>query len=75
MQYSKFAIDDKAWCLWDWDLAARNLNFLNSIDPTYFDYLARAHVNSIESDTDQHNAALALRMSYSHGLETFFAFL
>jgi hypothetical protein len=75
MQFSKFAIDDKAWCLWDWDLSRRNLNFLNSVDPTYFDYLARTHVNSVESDKEQHNAALALRMAYSHGLETFFAFL
>jgi len=73
MQYSKFAVDDFAWCAWDWDLKKLNLNFINSIDPEYFEYLAQIYASSDEKH--EQNAALALRAAYSHGLETLFAFL
>jgi hypothetical protein len=73
MQYSKFVVDDSAWCAWDWDLEKLNLNFINSIDPGYFEYLAQIYASSDEKD--EQNAALALRAAYSHGLETLFAFL
>ena len=73
MQYSKFAVDDFAWCVWDWDIKQLNLNFINSIDAGYFEYLAQIYVSS--DDKHEQNAALALRAAYSHGLETLFAFL
>ena len=74
MQYSKFATDETPWCAWEWDLEKQNLDFIESVDPHYFAYLARSYANS--PDEEQENrAALALRAAYSHGLETFFAFL
>jgi hypothetical protein len=73
MQYSKFVVDEKAWCVWDLNLRDSNLVFIEGIDPSYFEYLAHTYANS---DEDQaHNMALALRTAYSHGLETFFALL
>jgi hypothetical protein len=74
MQYSKFAVDENPWCVWDWNLEELNLTFIKSIEPTYFEYLAKAYVSSSTEEQEQ-NAALALRTAYSHGLETFFAFL
>ena len=74
MQYSKFVVDETPWCAWEWDLKKQNLAFVEGVDPTYFEFLARAYVNSLDIDQD-HKAALALRTTYSHGVETFFAFL
>lgn len=73
MQYSKFAVDETPWCVWDWELQNQNLNFIESVDPHYFTYLARLFAHS--EDDQEHSAALALRSAYSHGLETLFAFL
>src|SRR5262245_57933106 len=74
MQYSKFAVDETPWCAWDWDLKEQNLNFIKGVDPTYFEYLAKVYVNSLDLE-QEHKAALALRTAYSHGVETFFSFL
>ncbi len=74
MQYSKFTVDEIPWCAWDWDLKKQNLNFIEGVDPTYFEYLAKVYVNSPDID-QEHKAALALRTAYSHGIETFFSFL
>jgi hypothetical protein len=39
MQYCKFAVDEKPFCVWEWDLRERNLEFINNLDPAYFSYL------------------------------------
>jgi len=75
MQYSKFAIDEAPFCVWEWDLHERNLAFINSIDPAYFAYLANAHGQGLETDGQKQHAALSLRTAYLHGLETLFALL
>lgn len=74
MQYSKFAVDENAWCVWDWNLQDLNLNFIKSIEPTYFEYLAKIYANCSD-DSQEQNAAIALRAAYSHGVEAFFALL
>lgn len=73
MQYSKFAIDEDAWCVWDWNLHEQNLDFIKSVNPAHFEYLGQIYAKS--EDKQDQSAALALRTAYSHGLETFFAFL
>lgn len=75
MQYSKFAVDEAPFCVWEWDLHERNLALINSIDPTYFAYLANVHGQGLETDDQRQHAALSLRTAYSHGLETLFALL
>lgn len=75
MQYSKFAVDEEPFCVWEWDLHERNLAFINSIDPTYFGYLASVHGQGLETAEQKQHAALSLRTAYSHGLETLFALL
>ncbi|MBI4232065.1 hypothetical protein HY605_02435 [Candidatus Peregrinibacteria bacterium] len=75
IQYSKFAVDEAPFCVWEWDLHERNLAFINSIDPAYFAYLANTHGQCLETDAQKQHAALSLRTAYSHGLETLFALL
>lgn len=68
----EFVVDKRPFCVWEWDLPERNRSFLESIDPDYFLYLTETHAANLDGEHRNH-AALALRMAYSHALETFFA--
>jgi hypothetical protein len=74
IQRVRFAINETPYCLWDIDIRQRNLDFINSIDPRYFEHIASLHGSSLEGDEKQY-AAAALRIAYSHGLESLFALL
>lgn len=69
-----FVIYESPYCLWGVDLERRNLEFIENIDPEYFEYLADTHFNKSEDD-DEKRAVIALRTAYHHGLETLFALL
>ena len=71
-QCSCFVVDEKPWCVWDWDIRQLNERFLERFDPSFFDYVATAHLGSLDGEDKQH-AAVALRTSYSHAMETLFA--
>ncbi|MBM3941437.1 MAG: hypothetical protein FJ316_00645 [SAR202 cluster bacterium] len=73
LQLSKFAVDELPFCVWDPDLHERNLDFINSIDPAYFAYLADVHLQGLEKEETKQHAALSLQTAYSHGLKTFVA--
>ena len=76
MQYCKFAVDETPWCAWEIDLGKQNLDFIESVDPYYFTYLAKSYASYPDEEQEhEHRAALALRAAHSHGLETLFAFL
>lgn len=72
-------ISDKGKAFWDYNLLEKNLNFINQIDPEYFDYIAQLHFNILnDEDKDsknRHHAALSLRSAYSQGLEVLFSLL
>jgi hypothetical protein len=74
MQHSIFAVDDLPYCVWDWDIRSVNLQFIQSIDPGYFEYSAGVHTDNLEGE-DKQRAATALRSAYHHGLETLFALI
>jgi hypothetical protein len=74
LQHCMFVVDDKPYCLWDWELQERMLSFLDGIDPQYFTYLAEVHNEALEGEQKQY-AALAIRTAYAQALETLFAFL
>lgn len=74
MEVIKFVIHEKPFACWDWELQRKNLEFLEGVDSKYFSYIAKSNIPNIEGD-DKHRAALSLRLSYSHGLETLFALL
>jgi hypothetical protein len=69
-----FAIGDETYCLWGYDLAEENEQFLKLFDASYFEYVARVHMDRLEGD-DASRAAIALRAAYHHGLEALFSML
>ena len=74
LPHVRFAVNETPYCFWDLDVHGKNLEFINKIDPKYFQHVANLHGELLEGDEKQY-AAAALRIAYSHGLETLFAFL
>jgi hypothetical protein len=74
IQASRFAVDETPYCVWDLNIRQLNLDYLNSIDPLYFEHLANIYEGFLEGEEKQY-AATALRMAYSHGLESFFSLI
>jgi hypothetical protein len=74
IQHARFAVNETPYCLWDSDFQKSNLDFINSIDPRYFEHIANLHRQFLEGKEKQY-AAVALRIAYSHGLESLFALL
>jgi hypothetical protein len=80
LQYSFFLVDERPFCVWDIDLKKRSIEFLESLDPSYFEYVANINLQNIDdgdnarSKESQH-AALAMRTAYSQALETLFALI
>ena len=70
----RFAVVDKPYSVFEWDLPERNLRFIRGLDAGYYAYLARTISQNI-TEEDQQRAAVALRIAYSHGLESLFALL
>jgi hypothetical protein len=64
-----FAVGNVPYCAFY--LRDTNSAFLRGIDTNYFRYLAEVHAKNLDSD-DRQRAAIALRTSYYHGLETLF---
>lgn len=67
-------IDTKPMVFWDADHAGTQQTFLDRIDPSYFRYLARLHETQLDG-VDRINAGVALRITYSHALESLFALI
>ena len=74
LQYAFYMVDEKPYCLWDIDIKSITLEYLENVDPTYFEYVANTHLGEAV-DEKSLLAALVLRSIYSHALETFFAFI
>lgn len=68
-----FAVHEDAHCVWEYDLPERNLRFLERLDPQYFDFVVRSHVEA-EGQGAQYQAVL-LRTTYHHATETLFSLL
>jgi hypothetical protein len=66
-----FQVVDEPYCLWEEDLKAHTLTFLNGFDTGYFDHLLEIHLNT----DDEARSAMALRVAYHHAMETLFSFL
>ena len=66
-----FQVVDEPYCLWEEDLKAHTLTFLNGFDTGYFDHLLEIHLNA----DDEARSAMVLRVAYHHAMETLFSFL
>lgn len=67
-----FVVHDRPCAVWSLDLQAENQTFLDGIDHSYFTALVDSQVPLLDSEATRMNAALAIRLTYGHALETFF---
>src|SRR6185503_532291 len=74
LPFVRFAIDTRPCCLWDQEIRRVDSDFIDSIDPRFFEQIANIHGQLLEGDERQY-AATALRITYSHALESLFAIL
>jgi len=70
MNHFTFVVNDEPYCLWDPDPGMRTMEFLDSIDPGFFGYLAEVHTENLDSAEHKRRVATAARMAYLHGVET-----
>lgn len=80
LQYYCFVVDERPLCIWDIDLKKRSIDFLDSLDPEYYEFIADNALAVITKEEDEKNkqaqrAALLLRFTYSQALETHFALI
>ena len=79
LQCCHLVVGERPLSIWGVDLGANNQKFLSSLDPSYFHYLIRVHLQSsnqeLPTDNQSQHSALALRTAYSQALETLFALL
>jgi hypothetical protein len=71
LQNSIFVVGAEPYCIWEVDIADRNREFLWGIDTEYFNYLLNVHLNA----EDEKRAAIALRATLHHAMETMFSLL
>ena len=74
IEYFKLVTHKSAHCLWAEDIKEKNLEYLSRIDPRYFEFLAGTYIQMLKGNNSQY-AAMALRTTYGHALETLFALL
>lgn len=74
IEYQPFVVGDRPVCAWGFDLDERNVHFLSRLDPDYYRFMAAVLGKQLDGP-HSHAAALALRNTYHHGLETLFAML
>lgn len=77
MEHLAFLIWKRPRVYWDPDLQAKNLEFLQGINPSYYVHIAESQEPHLETDGRETclNAATALRIAYGQGLETLMALL
>lgn len=71
-----YFVNDWPQVTWAWDLSDRNLNFLNSIDPGYYEHIARTQALVVDEDSvASQYAAASIRLAHAQAVETLFALL
>ena len=79
IQYHFFVVGERPFCLWGNDVRENTISFLDKIDPTYFEYVAKTNFQYIQQgsgeEKDSQHAAISVRAAYSQGLETMFALI
>jgi hypothetical protein len=72
-------IHEEPYVVWEMDLKARNLEFIEGIDEEYFEYVLNTFIGSEGDPTptteEERRASIAIRIAYHHALETLFSLL
>lgn len=69
-----FVIHERPFCFWDREDTPFQQAFLRGLDPEYFTFVAQSSLAHIEGEHSL-RASLAIRIAYSHALETHFALI
>lgn len=69
-----FAVGDRPFCCWEWDLPERNLQFLESLDTGYYGYVADLCIAELDTDSGM-SASIVLRGAYHQAVETLISLL
>src|SRR5450759_357676 len=72
MQYSLFYVGRRPRALWDPELGEKKLQFLRGVDPSYYSHISQVHEPLLAGESKL-QAAAALRIAYSQGIETLMA--
>jgi hypothetical protein len=76
LNYVVLMVGDKPYCYWsNENVIQRNLQFLNDINPAFFMYQAQSNLKLYNYKKYKQDAALAIRIAFSHGLETLFSLI
>jgi len=51
LQYCIFVVNEEPYCVWGWDLEEQTLRFLDSLDPSHYEYLAEVHSNALSDES------------------------
>jgi hypothetical protein len=74
--YAVIAVGDRPMCIWDYDLKEHNERFCSTLNGHWFsESIDRLVEASATDDELSQSAALSIRLTYHHALETFFAVL
>jgi hypothetical protein len=72
-------VDERPYCVWDNGITNFNAEYLNSINPKFYEFIAHQNYNIIiDKDANKESkqfAALLLRNYYTQALETLFALI
>jgi hypothetical protein len=71
MHHSIFMVNDEPFCIWEFNLPSRNMEFLDNIDTGYFYYLLKVHSEA----EDEMHASIALKTALHHAVETMYSLL
>jgi hypothetical protein len=71
VQNSIFVVNEEPYCIWEVNISDRNNEFLEGIDTKYFEYVLEVYLAS----EDEGRAAIALRATLHHAMETMFSLL
>jgi len=74
VKYLPFYVGNRPMACWGEDLRSENLRFLRTVDGAYYEHVAEAHAPYLDGSS-RLEAAAAIRIAYSQGLETLFALL
>lgn len=73
LQPVPFPVNNRSYCIWDTDLVRKTDEFLEDFSSGYFRFLSDSFQEIAPPDSPL--GALALRISYHHGLESLFSLL
>ncbi len=68
---SIFYVGKRPHAAWGWDLHIKNADFIDDIDPDYFEFVAST-MRAQFGGANEQRASIAIRSIYHHALETFF---